>query len=213
MEIVWLNWFLLIGIFSMALASPGPDFVIVVRNSILYSRQIGFFTAIGFALGVCVHVTYTLFGIAAIIAQSVFLFNLLKYAGAAYLFYIGIKALRSQGFQTENNSELMSDPKNQLSAHSALWSGFLTNVLNPKATIFFMAVFSQFVGPETSFITQIIYASTCVVLTAIWFSLVALVLTNPKIKAGFLKFTKWIDRVCGGLLVALGIKLALSKAV
>ena len=208
MDVFWINWILLVGIFAMALASPGPDFVIAVRNSVLHSRTAGLFTAIGFALGVCIHVTYTLVGIATIISQSVVLFSILKYAGAAYLFYIGIKALRSEGYDkttTETGHKVAMSPL------KALWSGFLTNALNPKATLFFLSVFSQFIGPETLLITQLVYAGTCVVMTALWFSFVAIVLTNTKIKAAFLKFTKWIDRVCGGLLIALGIKLALSK--
>lgn len=210
MESFFLNWFLLIGIFGMAVASPGPDFVIAVRNSVLHSRTAGIFTAIGFALGVCIHTAYTLVGIAAIISQSVLLFNILKYAGAAYLFYIGIRALRSQGYDKETTK--LNGNKKGMSPLKALWSGFLTNTLNPKATLFFLSVFSQFIGPETTLATQLFYAGTCVVMTALWFSFVAIVLTNPKIKAAFLKFTKWIDRVCGGLLIALGVKLALSKA-
>ena len=212
MESFWLNWFLLIGIFSMALASPGPDFVIAVRNAVLYSRKIGIITAIGFALGVTVHMAYTFLGLALLISQSVLLFSIIKYAGAAYLFYIGIKALFSQGFE-ENNTRKKKVARPNMNAKKALWSGFLTNVLNPKATIFFMAVFSQFITPETSFLVQFTYAGTCIVMTGIWFSLVAVVLTNARIKAKFLKFTKWIDRVCGSLLIALGIKLAFSKAV
>ena len=210
MEDFWLNWILLMGIFGMALASPGPDFVIAVRNSVLYSRFIGLCTAIGFALGVCVHVAYTLFGIAAIISQSVILFNILKYAGAAYLLYIGIQSLRSRGFQEENQT-VETKKSTAMSPFQALWSGFLTNVLNPKATLFFLAIFSQFIGPETSIAAQLIYGGTCVVMTGLWFSIVAVVLTNPQIKSIFLRFTKWIDRVCGGLLIALGIKLALTK--
>lgn len=210
MDIFWINWLLLISIFTMALASPGPDFVIAVRNSILHSRKVGLFTALGFALGVCIHVTYTLFGIAALIAQSALLFSIIKYAGAAYLFYIGVKAIRSKGFQ-ENLSNTKTTTKTMTPLH-ALWSGFLTNALNPKATLFFMAIFSQFIGPETSVAAQLTYAGTCVVMTGVWFSIVAVVLTNPKIKSTFLRFTKWIDRVCGCLLIALGIKLVLSKA-
>lgn len=198
------------GIFTMALASPGPDFVIAVRNSILYSRKIGIITAIGFALGVSVHMTYTLLGLAVLISQSVILFNLIKYAGAAYLFYIGFHALKSRGFEETTSQRAQQKTMNPL---KALWNGFLTNALNPKATLFFMAVFSQFINPETPFSIQITYALTCVVMTGIWFSLVAMVLTHPKIKAKFLQLTKWIDRVCGGLLIALGIKLAFSKAI
>lgn len=211
MEVFWINWILLISIFGVAVISPGPDFVVAIRNSILYSRMVGIFTAIGFALGVMVHVTYTLFGIAAVISQSIILFNLLKYAGAAYLLYIGVKALRSKGFE-QNNGYDKDQVTGAMNPLQALWSGFLTNVLNPKATLFFLAVFSQFIGPETTMTSQLIYAGTCVIMTALWFSIVAIVLTNPTIKSVFLRFTKWIDRICGCLLIALGIKLAFSKA-
>ena len=212
MDIFWLNWALLIGIFGMAVASPGPDFVIAVRNSVLYSRKIGILTAIGFALGVCIHISYTLFGIAALISQSVILFSILKYAGAAYLFYIGIKSLRSTGYQQDTADKTGQPKKSEMSPWQALWCGFLTNVLNPKATLFFLAVFSQFIGPQTPLAAQLTYGATCIIMTGLWFSIVAIVLTNPKVKAAFLRFTKWIDRICGCLLIGLGIKLALSRA-
>lgn len=212
MEDFWINWLLLFVVFGLPLISPGPDFVVSVRNSIVYSRKAGLFTVIGFMGGVIVHVTYTLLGIATIIAQSVVLFNILKYAGAAYLFYIGLQALRSQGFKDQGSAK-DKKTKKDMSAVKAIWIGFLTNVLNPKATLFFLAVFSQFIGPETTIQTQLIYGATCVVMTGIWFSLVAVILTNPIIKEKFLQFTKWIDKVCGMLLIGLGIKLALTKAI
>lgn len=209
-DTIWINWFLLISIFSLAIMSPGPDFVIAVRNSILGSRKAGLFTALGFALGVCVHMTYTLFGLAAIISQSVFLFSLLKYAGAAYLFYMGYKSLRSNGFDTTEVTNLKGHK--EISNKKALMAGFITNILNPKATVFFLAVFSQFITPETPMSVQFFYASTCVVMTGLWFSIVAVVLNNRRIKNKFLSFSKTIDRLCGGFLIALGLKLALSKA-
>lgn len=144
----WLNWILLASVFGVALISPGPDFVMAVRNSILYTRKTGIFTAAGFGLGVGVHIFYTLVGIAAVISQSIFLFSLIKYAGAAYLFYIGFKALRSKGFHA--SAAGASSKSQSLSPVQALWSGFLTNLLNPKATLFFLAVFTQFIGPHTS---------------------------------------------------------------
>ena len=89
----------------MALASPGPDFVIAARYALIHSRKIGVIAALGFAIGVVVHVTYVLLGLAALIAQSVIVFNIIKYIGAAYLFYIGVQALLSKGTkpQTINN--------------------------------------------------------------------------------------------------------------
>lgn len=210
LDIIWLNWFLLTSVFSLALISPGPDLVVAIRNSVIGSRQAGLFTALGFATGVTIHMTYTLIGLAAIIAKSVVLFSILKYAGAAYLLYMGYKALRSNGFDKSAVSNLSGHK--QISNKKAFMEGFITNVLNPKATVFFLAVFSQFITPETPMSVQFFYASTCVVMTGLWFSIVAVALTNRRIKNKFLSFSKIIDRICGGFLIALGLKLALSKA-
>jgi RhtB (resistance to homoserine/threonine) family protein len=207
-----INWGLLITIFGVAVMSPGPDFVVAVRNSVLYSRKVGIFTALGFAAGVIVHVTYTLAGLAAIIAHSTVLFSILKYVGAAYLFYMGYKALRSKGFDAPSVDPAEKE-KYTLSSWKAFRGGFLTNVLNPKATLFFMAIFSQFVTPETAFPVQILYAATCMAMTALWFSIVAVVLTAPRIKSIFLRAARWIDRICGVLFVGLGLRLAMMTRV
>ena len=209
MDIIFINWFLLTGIFSLALASPGPDFVIAVRYSLLYSRKIGVIAALGFAAGVIVHVTYVLFGLAAIIAQSILFFNIIKYIGAAYLFYIGVRALLSTGTKDQNKN--MSKAK-EISTFKAFSTGFLTNVLNPKATMFFLAIFSQFISIDTPIAHKVLYATTCVVMTFIWFSFVSIILSNPMIKKSFLKATKWIDKICGILLIGLSFKLLFTQA-
>ena len=207
-----INWILFAGIFGLALISPGPDFVVAVRNSIMHSRLIGIMTAIGFALGVIVHCTYVLAGIATVISQSIILFNIIKFVGAAYLIHIGIQSLRSKGHQDLRIRAGEQKPSNTMSVRQALMSGFLTNLLNPKATIFFLAVFSQFITNETTLAVQISYGATCFFMTAIWFSLVSIFLTIPSIRQSFLSFAHWIDRICGCLLIALGLKLALTKA-
>ncbi|MEM7617860.1 MAG: LysE family translocator [Pseudomonadota bacterium] len=201
------EWLILIVAFGIAVISPGPDLVMAIRNSILGSRTAGIFTAFGFGLGVCVHVIYSLVGISALIAQSVMLFTIIKYMGAAYLIFIGIKALKSKGFKmdkTNKNSE-----KIKMTALQGLCRGFITNLLNPKATMFFLALFTQLLDPQTPISVQIAFGVTCVVMCTSWFCFVAIVLTNEKIQKRFIGFTKWIDRLCGGLLVALGIRLAM----
>ena len=210
MQDFFINWGILIGVFTIALASPGPDFVIAVRNSIQYSRRVGILTAIGFALGVAVHVTYCLMGLATLISQSILIFNILKFIGAAYLFYVGISALRSKGFTMDEMSD--TRPKQMMSDTQAIRSGFITNLFNPKATLFFLALFTQILDPNVSHWVSALYGVTCIAMTAIWFSIVATVLTTPKIRAQFMRCSKWIDRICGGVLIALGLRLALTKA-
>ncbi len=202
------SWLILVSVFTVALASPGPDFVIIVRNSITHVRRAGIMTALGFGLGVCVHVTYCLGGLALIIAQSVILFNVLKFIGAAYLFYVGIKALNSKGFE---GPALDGRSASSMSDLAAVRSGFITNLLNPKATLFFLALFTQILDPNATMPEQILYGATCVLMTIIWFSTVACVLTTPVIRQRFLSMSKWIDRACGGFFIALGCKLAITK--
>lgn len=202
------EWLILFTLQIFALASPGPDFVIAVRNAVVYSRKVGIFTAFGFAAGVGVHVIYCMVGLAALISQSIMAFNIIKYIGAAYLIYIGVKALMSKGNYGDMDAEAS---EKTMSNFAAFRTGFITNLFNPKATMFFLALFTQVIEPSTPMVVQGIYFVTLVLTTALWFCFVALVLTNPKIKAVFLRFTKWIDRTCGGLMVALGLKIALTK--
>lgn len=214
MELYFVQWLTLIAVFSIAVISPGPDFVMAVRNSIVYSKRAGIFTAVGFGLGVLIHVTYTIFGISTIIAKSILVFNIIKWAGAAYLIYIGVQALRSKGMgqQVVENATTEKLSHASMSDIRALRSGFLTNVLNPKATLFFLAIFSQIISPATPFMWQAMYGVTCAIMVMLWFSLVSLVLNQGVIRTLFLRATKWIDRICGALLIALGLKVALTSA-
>ena len=206
-----LQWAALAGIFFLALMSPGPDFVVAVRNSIVHSRRIGIFTALGFALGVLIHIAYAVIGIAAIISQSILLFNIIKYAGAAYIIYLGFQALRSKGMGKKAvDNALSQKAKRKMTDLKALRSGFITNVLNPKASLFFLAIFTQVVEPTTPILWQITYGVSFAIMTFFWFALVATVLTQGPVRNLFLKATKWIDRVCGSVLIALGIKVATS---
>ncbi|MGE4313257.1 MAG: LysE family translocator [Pseudobdellovibrionaceae bacterium] len=205
------NWFLLMAVFAVALASPGPDLVMAIRNSLSHGRNAGIWTAVGFGLGVAVHVTYISLGFAALIASSIMLFTLLKIGGALYLFYVGFKALRSQGFTNHPRFRDMHR-EGSISPLKAIRQGFVTNVLNPKATLFFMAVLSQFITPNAPLWVYGFYGATCMLMTMGWFSIVALFLTVPAIRARFMAISKWVDRTCGAVFIALGVKLALTKA-
>lgn len=208
MQDFWTNWFMLVTVFTVALASPGPDFIMAVRNSVMGSRKAGIFTAIGFGLGVAVHVFYCLAGLAFVISQSIVLFNIIKWVGAAYLFYVGYHALKSKGYTP---AEEGVEAAQAISALQALRSGFITNLFNPKATLFFLALFTQILSPDIDFMTKTAYGLTCIVMTMIWFSIVATVLTTPRIRRAFLRLSKWIDRACGAMFIALGVKLAVTK--
>ncbi|WP_429020066.1 LysE family transporter [Aeromonas allosaccharophila] len=195
-----------VAITLFAVISPGPDFAMVSRNSLLLSRSTGVLTALGIAAGVCVHVTYTLLGVGLLIQQSLWLFNLIKLAGAAYLIFLGIKMLRAK---PAIDAVLADQPA--LSSLGALRTGFLTNVLNPKTTIFIVSLFMQVVQPQTSLAVQLGYGAFIVLAHAAWFSAVALFFSSDSVRGRLLAVRHWIDRVFGGLLVGFGMLLALTQ--
>lgn len=220
MDIHVLQWLAFMGVMLPAAMSPGPDFVIVVRNALAFSRRAGVFTALGLSVGVLVHLVYTFFGFAALIAKSVVAFNVIKWLGAGYLIFIGFSALRSGGMsqkafdktlQNEEQEAAKQAPKT-MTPTKAFVSGFLTNMLNPKAALFFLAIVAQIVSPNTPIIWKVIDGFSAMVIIGLWFSFVAYALTGKRARALFLRYTKWIDRVTGGLLVLMGVKVALSKS-
>lgn len=190
----------------LAVISPGPDFAMVTRNSLMLSRRAGVLTALGIGLGVLVHVTYTLVGVGMLIHQSLWLFNAIKLAGAAYLVYLGIKMLRTKpsGALTDGRIAPLSDG-------AALRTGFLTNALNPKTTVFIVSLFMQVVRPDTPLAVQIGYGAFICVAHMAWFSLVALCFSAGAVRDRLLAVRHWIDRVFGGVLVGFGVLLAMAQ--
>lgn len=197
------------GVHLLAVMSPGPDFVLISRNSVIYSRKVGIFSALGLAGGILVHVTYSLIGIGLLISQSIVIFSVIKFLGAGYLIYIGVKSLRAQPVQAETEeAEAVKD----MTAWQAVRTGFLTNVLNPKATLFFLALFTQVVNPETPKLIQSFYGIEMAAMTFVWFGVVALALSQPWIKKRFSKVQHYLERFFGVCLMALGIKVAVSSS-
>lgn len=214
MDYLWLwPWLVLAGVNLMATISPGPAFVMTVRSALAHGRRNGILTAIGLGLGVGVHVLLVILGLAAIIAGSAVFFDVIKYAGAAYLVWMGYKGLRSGGLAPQAMTEggAASAPVSVPGSWTAIGAGFWTNVLNPKAMVFFGAVYSQLIDHATPWQVLVLYGLTTMTIEAGWFSLVATILTRPRLKALFVRASRWIDRVCGAFLVALGIRLALTK--
>ncbi len=192
----------------LALMSPGPDFAIIVKQSLSQPRKIVLWTALGVALGILVHVAYSLLGLGLIIAQSIVLFSLIKLAGAAYLIFIGWKSLTAKTpahhqEQTRHASAVMSIPQ-------AVRIGFLCNALNPKVTIFFLALFTQVIDPQTPLSVQLLYGLFMSAQTFFWFSTLASVLTLRPVRSCLDVIHLWAERVMGVILIALGIKVALS---
>ena len=186
----------------VALVSPGPDFVVACRNSLLYSRTIGIYTAVGFGLGICVHISYAVFGLSWLIANNKLIFIVIQYLGAFYLMLIGIQSLRS--FQSQIGQETATS-SSSISPFRAVRIGFITNVLNPKATLFFLSLFSTMLNPTVGESTLAVIALLLVVTTILWFSLVAILISHLRFTAALKRYEKTIHQFFGVLLIGIGV--------
>ena len=186
----------------VALVSPGPDFVVVCRNSLLYSRTIGIYTAVGFGLGICVHISYAVFGLSWLIANNELIFTVIQYLGAFYLMLIGIQSLRS--FQSQIGQETTTY-SSRISPFRAVRIGFITNVLNPKATLFFLGLFSTMLNPTVGELTLVVIAVLLVVTTILWFSLVALLISHMRFTTVLKRYEKTAHQFFGVLLIGIGV--------
>lgn len=193
----------------LAVMSPGPDFIMISRNSLIYSRKTGIYSSIGLALGILVHVTYSLVGIGLIISKSIALFSTIKFLGAGYLIYIGFQSLRSTS--KEPAVDQLEVTKQDLTRFKAIKMGFLTNALNPKATLFFLALFTQVIHASTPLTVKILYGAEMSLMTFVWFAIVSLILSHSAIKSRFSRVQHYLEKTTGAILIALGIKVALTK--
>tara|TARA_Y100000296_G_C5146400_1_gene243937 strand:+ start:506 stop:1126 length:621 start_codon:yes stop_codon:yes gene_type:complete len=193
----------------LAVASPGPDFAVVVRESVTQGRRVGSWTALGVGCGIFVHVAYSLLGIGLIVSQSIVLFNLFKWLAAGYLLYLGWRALRARPMSLDTADEV--DTTSDRSPWQAFVVGFVTNGLNPKATLFFLSLFTVVISADTPLLVQAGYGVYLAGATALWFLLVAWLFSRGRVRAGFARMGHWFDRLTGAVLIGLGVRLAVSE--
>jgi len=198
---------LVAGVHLLAVMSPGPDLAVVLKWSLSQGKKSALFTAFGISIGVLVHVFYSIVGLAIIISQSILLFNVIKYIGAAYLLWIGLRSVFSRSKTAETQNKFDKTKKSSLEGFRV---GLFTNVLNPKATLFFLSLFTQVISIETSSLTKLGYGLEMTVVTFLWFGLVAIVMTRSTVQTIFYKAKDYIDKLFGTILIGLGLKVALD---
>ncbi|WP_079229774.1 LysE family translocator [Pseudomonas putida] len=188
----------------LAVVSPGADFAMVTRSSYAQGRKAGLAAAVGIALGVQVHVLYTVFGVAVIISQSPGLFLGMKVLGAGYLIYLGYQSLT-------NTSRIDLEGGGQQSGWpSALRTGFLTNALNPKTMLFVISAYTQVVQPGTTLTLDFAYGAFMSFAHWAWFSLVAVFFSSARLRALMIARQRLVDRVIGLALISLGLAVAVA---
>jgi RhtB (resistance to homoserine/threonine) family protein len=198
-------------IMLLAAMAPGPDFAIVTKNTLLHSRRAGIYTALGISLAICVHMTYCVLGVAAVIHESPFVFRVIQYAGAVYLIYLGCMLLKAPSTPFSSDECITEMPevnkRRAISMRKAFKQGFICNLFNPKATLFFLTLFSVTTTDENSFYINLGYAAEILFVTIVWFSTLAYLLSHQAITPFFDKAKNSIEKILGiGLiLLAIGI--------
>lgn len=194
----------IMAIHMAAVISPGPDFIMVVKNALTYSRKTGVYTAIGIGFGIVIHVLYTFFGIGLLIKETPSLFNFIKYIGAVYIIYVGAMSLFAQ---PSPQKVIVAGQESDISPFKAFRIGFITNALNVKASMFFLGLFTTMISSDTSLQTLYLLGFIVVFQTMLWFVLVAYFFTQPLVQKKFYQYENAFNKILGILLILLALKI------
>jgi RhtB (resistance to homoserine/threonine) family protein len=191
--------------------SPGADTLLVVRNALRGGRRDGVITTFGICSGLYVHALLSALGVSVILMHSATGFTVLKFAGAAYLAWLGLQSLRSAARGGLNLATPQADAM-RVPAWRSYREGLLTNLLNPKVIVFYLALLPQFIGPDDPVLRKSLLLTAIHAAEGIaWLALVSFLVDRSR--QYFLRplLRRWIDAACGTFLVALGVRLALQR--
>ncbi|MBW3693471.1 LysE family translocator [Aeromonas dhakensis] len=198
------SWLALAAICVMGAISPGPSLALIIRNTVQGGQGHGVATALGHGFGVGIYALITALGLAILITQTPLLFDVIRYGGAAFLAWLGVKALLAKPAKGE-----ASEKVHQLRGRQGAFEGFMVAFLNPQLAVFFIALFSQFVHADTGWREGGIMMLTAGGIDAVWYVLVALVLSRGPVLAWLKAKSLVIDKVSGLVLLGLALKVVL----
>lgn len=192
-----------------AMMSPGPDMLLIIRNTLGQSgRQAAVFTILGISVGLSVHISLSIAGLAIVLTQSDLLYNTVRYLGAAYLAYLGIKALL-------NRSPLEISEGGHLKRHKpvkeAFQEGLLTNLLNPKVTLYILSLFTQLIDLNSPLWQKLTYGSVLVLECVVVWLIFSAIIGLPLVRNQTRKWALWIDRLFGLILIAIALSVVLAR--
>ena len=192
----------------VAVASPGPDFVLVSQQSFRYGRTVAIWTSGGIALGILFHVAISLTGLSLLLQSQPDLFWYLKLAASLYIGYLGFVSLISRGpINLQNN--FADEERRYLKSIS---TGFFINVLNPKAFIFFITVFTLVINEDTGLFIKGLLGIYMSLATFIWFTFVSILLTNQIATERFKIAIPWLEKITGLFLIVLAVQIILIES-
>ncbi len=186
-----------------AVASPGPDFALVVRQCFRYGKKSAVWTSLGISVGILVHISMSLIGLGLLLTYQPNIFNGLKILASLYIFYLGIVSIF-------NKSTFSLDRKEKSSTVLYIRSflaGLITNTLNPKALLFFITLFTLVISPSTSKLLQSTYGLYMSIATFLWFAFISIVFTSKSMRTNYLYLLPWIEKFMGLILVIISIRM------
>lgn len=197
-----------IGIAALLTVLPGADMALVAKVTLLDGRRAAFFTSLGICAGLPVHAIASALGLSVILATSADAFTAVKFAGAAYLAYLGVRTIR-------DSMRPVADPRvvtagRARGSAAAFGQGWLSNVLNPKVALFYLTFLPQFISPGDSVLAKsLLLAGIHAVLGLVWLPLYAYAI--DRIAAVMRGARHWLERLSGAALIGLGLRLALER--
>lgn len=203
-----------LGIAALLTIIPGSDTALVTKNAIARGRMAAFFTTFGICLGCLCHATASALGLSVVLRESARLFEWVKLAGAAYLVYIGVRALWSS--RTVRNSTVVSDGTGTMNARAGLLrsfsEGLFTNLLNPKVAIFYLTFLPQFIAPGEPVLRKSLFLATIHVLMGLaWLCSYATLLDRMSAVLMRPSVRRRLEAFTGAVLVAFGLRLAMER--
>ncbi|ELV8761213.1 LysE family translocator [Vibrio fluvialis] len=199
---VWLSLFTICILGAM---SPGPSLAMVVKHSLAGGRKNGLATAWAHAFGIGVYAFITLIGLAVVLHQSPLLFKTISYAGAFYLAYLGLNALRSKG-----GVAAKLESGESVSVWQSAREGLMISLLSPKIALFFIALFSQFVAVGNEFSSKALIVVTPFVVDGLWYTFITFLLSSPRLLDKLRARAVLIDRLSGVVLIALALRVVMT---
>lgn len=202
MDLYGLFW--LFVVCALAAISPGPSFVVVMKNTLNAKPINGIIVAWAHAFGILIYASLTMFGLAILLKQNPHIFKVITYVGSVYLFWLGYKSWQPK---TKGSDKELGDKQN--SYLQSAKEGFMISILNPKTSMFFLALFTQFVDANASLTTKTISAIIPFLTDGIWYTLVANIFARTKMLVALRKKEVLIDRLIGSVLMVIALKILL----
>ena len=197
---------------TLIVVSPGPNLFLLLKNTPTFGCRVGLLNAVGFSCAIMCHAALSLIGLSAIVLTSSVVFGTIKFVGAGYLIYLGFIALRDAFRGVSHADPLEKLPKRaDMGSRRAVAEGWLTNILNPKPSMFYLAAFPQFLNPAGSFVIDgLALGATHAAIALIWYGLIVAIIDRIRDQLGG-EFGRRLKAASGVALVGIGFRFALER--